>query len=188
MHNVEHYDYKENIDKKAVYTDLNNYVEHATWAEGGNGIEPIRWNDYVCESYEAAKEWIQKHDKGWYDQLAVKYKTPVRESRKSDKLKELEQKILDAYSEYNKRNNALYPKTRTSEYIGCGQCGSKLSSKHLTSNRCPVCHEDLRPETMLKSIAAAEAKWKRAQAIKKEYVDKHSKKEIRWLVKIEYHT
>ena len=186
MHNIELYDYKENVDKKEVYADLNDYVEHATWAEGGSGIESIRWNNVVCEDYEAAKKWIESHDKGWYDQLAVKYYSPVHE--KSKKLDELDQKIKEAYDVYNKRNSAIYVKTRTSEFIGCSRCKSRLASQYLQGNFCPICRADLRPDTTLKSIAAAKIKWENAQKTKKDYVDKHSKKEIRWLVKIEYHT
>ncbi len=187
-HNIEHYDYDEKINKNKVQKDLDTYVSHATWQEGGGGIDPIRWNDVVCEDYDSAIEWIEKHDKGWYDCLAVKYKEPVQTKEKTAKELELAQKITEAGKLYNERNSVLYPKTRTSEYIGCGKCGSRLASKYLNSNYCPVCHTDLRPETTLKAIAAAKAKWEKAEEIKQEYIKKHSKKEIRWLVKIEYHT
>ena len=30
-------------------------------------------------------------------------------------------------------------------YIGCGQCGSKLSMKYLYTEKCPLCNKDLRP-------------------------------------------
>ena len=186
-HNIEHYDYKENVDKKMVQADLNTHVKHATWHEGGHGIEPIRWNDIVCKNYDEAVKWIEAHDKGWYDQLAVKYYEPVH-GEKSKKIDELDAKIQEAYKIYRERSSVVYPKTRTSEFIGCNNCKSRLSSKHLNRNHCPVCNADLRPETMLKSIAAAETKWKKAVENKKEYIETHSKKAIRWLVKIEYHT
>lgn len=186
MHNVEHYDYNERVNKKEVQAELSDYVSHQTWAEGGSGIEPIRWNDFVCKDYEEAKKWIELHDKGWYDQLAVKYYSPI--CTKSAKTDELDKKIMDAYKVFNERNSVCYPKTRTTEFIGCGNCKSRMATKYLKGNSCPICHTDLRPETMLKSIAAARTKWENAQKNKAEYVDKHSKKEIRWLVKIEYHT
>lgn len=186
MHNIEFYDYKENVDRTKVWAELSDYVEHCTWTEGGNGIEFIRWNEYVCSSYEEAKKWIEEHDKGWYEQLAVKYYAPI--NTKTAKTEELDKKIKEAYDIYSQRNNACYPKTRTSEFIGCGKCKSRLASKYLLGNFCPVCRTDLRPDTTLKAIAAAKTKWENAQKAKKEYIDKHSKKEIRWLVKIEYHT
>lgn len=188
MHNIEYYDYKEDVDKRKVFDVLNDYVERRTWEEGGGGIGRIRWNEVLCENYDEAQKWIESHDSGWYDCLAVKFKSPIQEKEKSAKLKELDAKIKETYEIYDQRSSVLYPKTRTSEYIGCAACGSRLASKHLCSNKCPVCHADLRPETMLKSIATAKAKWDKAQEARKEYVAKHSKKEIRWLVKIEYHT
>ncbi len=187
-HNIEHYDYHENVSKNQVQKDLDTYVSHCTWQEGGGGIDPIRWNDFICEDYDSAVKWIEKHDKGWYDCLAVKYKEPIRTKEKSAKVIELEKKVSETGKLYNDRCNVLYPKTRTSEYIGCGKCGSRLASKYLNTNHCPVCHADLRPETTLKAIAAAKAKWNRAQDSLFEYIKNHSKKEIRWLVKIEYHT
>lgn len=186
MHNIEHYDYQENVNRKEVQADLSRYVSHQTWQEGGCGIEPIRWNDHICTSYEEAEQWIKEHDRGWYDQLAVKYYSPLK--TKTAKTEELDEKIQETYKVYNSRNSICYPKTRTSEFIGCGKCKSRLASQYLSGNYCPVCRADLRPDSTLKSIAAARNKWENAQKMKKEYLDKHSKKEIRWLVKIEYHT
>ena len=68
------------------------------------------------------------------------------------------------------------------------KCGSRLKISYLTSNFCPVCKEDLRPEYILKSIRAADAKLESATKKLCDYIEKHSKKEVRWLVKIEYHT
>ena len=187
MHNIEYYDYRENVDKKAVQADLDEHVSHETWQEGGAGLEPIRWNNYVCKNEEEARKWIEEHDSGWYDQLAVKFYDPIR-GEKSPKIDELDARIQETYKVFRDRSNVIYPKIRTSEFIGCSNCGSRLASKFLNRNTCPVCNKDLRPETMLKSIEAARTKWQKAQENKKEYIEKHSKKEIRWLVKIEYHT
>lgn len=186
MHNIEYYDYKENVDKKEVYADLNEYVEHQTWAEGGSGLETIRWNNHVCGSYSEAKEWITKNDRGWYDQLAVKYLSPV--SKKSKKADELALKVKETFDAYNKKNNELYVKTRTSEFIGCSSCKSRLAAKYLKGNFCPICRADLRSDTILKSISAAKKRWENAQKTFDEYIQNHSEKETRWLVKIEYHT
>jgi hypothetical protein len=187
-HNIEHYDYAENASKEKIQKDLNTYVSHRTWQEGGHGIPKIRWNDVVCESYEEAEKWIESHDSGWYDCLAVKYKEPVRDMVKPVKLVEIEKKISETGTLYHQRSSVLYPKARTSEFIGCQNCGSRLASKYLNTNFCPVCKTDLRPETTLKAIHSAKARWEKAQEDKEEYIKKHSKKEIRWLVKIEYHT
>ena len=186
MHNIEHYNYPITANKNEILAELSTMVEHETWREGGAGIRAIRWNDFVCQNYEEAEKWIESHDKGFYDQLAVKYWSPM--PFRNEKTKELSQKIDEANKEYYAKNAELYPKTRTSEFIGCGMCKSKLATKHVKSNFCPVCGKDLRPETNLKRIAAAKTKLENARKKYNEYIDKHAKKELRWLVKIEYHT
>lgn len=183
MHNIEYFDYKENIDQRKVINEVADYINR----NGEYGGEDIRWcRETICSDRDEAKKWIEEHDKGWYDQLAVKYYSSI--NTKTAKTEELDKKIKEAYDIYLQRNNACYPKTRTSEFIGCGKCKSRLASKYLSGNFCPVCRTDLRPDTTLKAIAAAKTKWENAQKAKKEYIDKHSKKEVRWLVKIEYHT
>ena len=186
MHNIEYYDYSTSTNKKEIYAELNERVERYTWGEGGNGIDEIRWNDHVCDNYEQAQKWIEQHDKGWYDCLAVRFYSPV--VTKSEKIIELDRKIREAYDAYRKKDQELYIKKRTSEFIGCKKCGSRMNSQYLSRNYCPVCGGDLRSDTILKSIASAKNKWENAKKNREDYVNKHSKKEIRWLVKIEYHT
>lgn len=183
MHNIEYFDYKENVDQRKVANKVANYIEE----NGEYGGEGVRWcRETICADRDEAEKWISSHDKGWYDQLAVRYYHAI--PTKTKKLEELDQKIQEAYKVYNEKDRAVYVKTRTSEFIGCGNCKSRLASKLLNGNFCPVCRADLRPETTLKSIAAAKNKWETAQKTRKEYINTHSKKEICWLVKIEYHT
>ncbi len=183
MHNIDYFDYKENVDQKKITNELMDYIQE----NGEYGGEDIRWcREAICENEEAARKWIEGHDNGWYDQLAVRYYKPI--PNKTKKLEELDQKVKDAYSVYNERNNASYVKTRTSDFIGCSNCKSRMNAKYLLRNFCPICGEDLRTETILKSIAAAKSKWEAAKKTREDYINKHSNKEIRWLVKIEYHT
>ena len=104
------------------------------------------------------------------------------------KIKELKQKSSDVYAEYQRRDRLLYSQVVTSAFIGCKNCGSRLARKYLCANSCPVCHAELRPEHMLKSISSAKNKWDRTQREVNEYIRKKGKKEVKWLVKIEYHT
>ena len=186
MHNICHYVYPENVDKKKVFNELNDYVEHVCWQEGGS-LDHIRWENYpILENRRDAEEWISKHDRGWYDNLAVRFTKPVDKS--TDKLIAIRNKIQETFKEYKARDSKLYAETVTSNYIGCKKCGSKLSREHLKSNSCPLCREELRPEHMLKNVLAAKNKYLRALKEENDYVEKHSKKEVCWLVKIEYHT
>lgn len=189
MHNIEHYTYNENVKRDWVQKELDHYVANETRGEGGHGLgQNIRWLDsvQVCEDYEAAETKIQSLDRGWYDQLAVRYYecTPAP----SKPLTILREKVKAASDEYYARNGKIWAKTVTAEFVGCKKCGSRLSRVFLKTNRCPVCGNDLRPETMKKSIATAKAKWEKAQAAEREYIKRHGKKKVMWLVKIEYHT
>lgn len=190
MHNVEYYEYPSKVDCRKVQNELYAYVARETYGEGGGGLyHPIRWLGSVTyPNREAAEEAIRQKDNGCYDQLAVKFfHYPAR---KDAKTYELEAKIKEAYAEFNRRERKLYPEQLTSEYIGCKECGSRLSRKHLVrhgSNFCPVCGKDMRPESMLKSIEVSRGRWNRAKDELRKYKE-HGKAECRWLVKIEYHT
>lgn len=35
---------------------------------------PIRFPKVTCKSYDEAVKWIDEHDDGWYDCIAIKYK------------------------------------------------------------------------------------------------------------------
>lgn len=187
-HNVECFTYPKNVNKAKVQKDLDNYVAHVDWQEGCGGLyNKIRWLDSkVYASHDEAIEAIERLDKGAYDQLAVLFYDV--ESVRDDKVKDLQAKEIEARKEYERRDNELYPKKVTADYIGCKKCGSRLARKLLYTNFCPVCKGDFRSETALKSIEAAKAKWNKARDNVCAYIEKKGKKNVRWLVKIEYHT
>ena len=188
-HNIEYRDYPENVNKKQVQADWDHYVAMEDWQEGATGLpKPIQWLEtHTYESYDIAMDAINRLDDGWYDQLAVKYISHEKPAS-NQKLNELETACEEAWKEYEKRSRVVYPLTLQAALITCKKCNSKLSKQYLKSNLCPVCHADLRPEHITKSIKAAEDRWKRRQNDLKNYRIKHGKKETRWLVKIEYHT
>lgn len=192
-HDIKHYTYPQNVDKKQVQANFDNYAAHEGWQEGASGLNsPIRWLDHVCESYDEAMEYIESHDKGWYDQLAVMYK----EYPKAVPSKTLENLITRLNCEITKRDD--YAKTHSvlsfkAEYIGCPDCGSKLKRALLRSDICPLCRTDMRSKTTLDVLARYDANIK---ALRKR-IDEEKKKlerknaaqaKIMWLVKIEYHT
>lgn len=187
-HNIRHTSYPENVNKKTVQAEWDEYVRMEDWQEGASGLpNPIRWISAVTyNSYDEAEEAIKRMDNGWYDQIAVKYYAPV--SEKSAKVDELTKACVESMKEYEDRNRVLYASKVNCAYITCKTCGSKLSRMHLRSNACPVCRSEIRPDHMLKWVDVAKKRWNKACAAKDEYVNKHSKKEVRWLVKIEYHT
>ena len=78
-HNIRYLDYHCSVSQKKVQKNLDRYVALEDYYEGAVGLpNPIRWIDHLCKNREEAYEYIQSHDRGWYDCLAVQYK----ESRK----------------------------------------------------------------------------------------------------------
>ena len=195
-HTVRLDDYPLTCNKKKVEEEYNAAARIAGRAEGSSGLgKKIRWNDLgtPLESREAAEKWIDDHDDGWYDQLAVTYYDYGNvDLSSSAKLRDLEKRLHTEQKKEEKKEGELYPATLTSEFIGCKDCGSRLKRVLLKKNTCPVCGADLRPETTLKSIRQSAEKVKQ---LKKEYAlcekrleEKRKKKaSVRWLVKVEWH-
>lgn len=189
MHNIEYFTYEENIKRDWVQKELDHYVSCETYKEGGNGLgKNIRWLESVgiCKDYDEAESCIRDHDRKWYDQLAVRYYEPARgfSDKKLEELRAKERAALDSYHE----KDSVWAKGLKAEYIGCKKCGSRIRKQYIRTNHCPVCTSDLRPETTLKAVKAAENRWKKAQAVVNSYICDHAKKTVKWLVKIEYHT
>ena len=191
-HEIIHRSYKENVDKKQVEADLNNYVKQASWQEGSSGLlHPIRWYDNVCKNFDEAMEFIRQQDRGWYDQLAVKYREyPVIEQSKTMlSLMERLNKEMDKMTAYSKAHSVQSFKV---EYIGCPKCGSKLKRELLKRNGCPLCGAELRSKTTVDTLNKyakniKELSKKIEDERKKEDAKAIKKSTIKWLVKIEYH-
>ena len=189
MHNIEYFTYDENIKRDWVQSELDHYAACEGYLEGCKGLSgKIRWLDTldIFADYDSAQKAIEAQDKGWYDQLAVRYYEPKR-GFTNKRLEELRKKEIDALDAYHQKDG-VWAKTLKAEYIGCKTCGSKLKRKLIQTNRCPVCHNDLRPDSVLARVNAAEYRWKKAQATCNSYILDHAQKVVKWLVKIEYHT
>lgn len=94
-HNIHHSTYPENINKKLVQAEWDEYAAHEDWQEGCTGLaRDIRWIDHVCDTLEEAETYIREHDSGWYDQLAVKFKDtdsiPTTSAKKETLLKQIQ--------------------------------------------------------------------------------------------------
>lgn len=195
-HNIQYYDYPENVDKEKVFADLANYVRHEDWQEGGH-LSKIRWiPGPVLESRDAAEKYIEKHDNGWYDCLAVRYRQP-KSGVQSKAYLDLQQRSQKAQARYQSLVGAVYASTVKAAFIGCKNCGSKLSRKYILAknrgvcaNFCPVCGADLRPVTTQERIKKAFEAHREILGKMEEEAKRMAKRngEVRWLVKIEYHT
>lgn len=190
-------DFKYNCNKKSIEADYNSAARVAGRMEGSSGLgSPIKWNDLAtpCENREAAEDWINKHDRGNYDQIAVTYYDIDPHKLSSAKLRSLEEREKKEYSKMNALANPIYAKTHSAAFIGCKHCGSKLNSEFVSTNKCPLCGNDLRPESLLDKIKQQKAKIRELQLEGNKERDKLWKKAmkkketcVRWMIKVEWH-
>lgn len=123
----------------------------------------------VYKDYDEALAAIEKYDNGWYDDHIVKYYGLSDEGRK--KVQEWNEK-RDVYIEAHSIHK------RTSKFIGCPECGSKLNLGYIRGEKCPLCGTDLRPDSTIEKVKWYDGKVKEcAKKYRQEF----------WLAKIEYH-
>lgn len=182
-------------DKKRCEAYWNEVAAHEGHQEGSSGLDkPIRWINHICENYDEAMEYIESHDKGWYDQLAVKfYDYPKIEGSKTyDNLKD---RLSKANIKYEELRNKIHYEGVKSKFITCKNCESKLNSGYFgkgVGNICPICRSDLRPTTTLETLENykknVEKLRKEVKAEELKLQSKMKKKTTeKWLVKVEYH-
>lgn len=191
MHNIEYRSYDEKVNKDKVMKELDDYVAHEDWQEGCSGLyNGIRWLDVVLGSYDEAQEYIEKHDRGSYDNLAVRYRMADNGILENRKYKELTERIKRLWKEYEDLDGAIYMRNAKSLLVTCSKCGSRISSQHWNRNTCPVCGTDFRSKTTLERIKAKYNAYKKVQGEREQYKSDYAKKhgKLMWLVKFEYHT
>lgn len=199
-HNIEMASYALNVNKREVQEYWDEVVRHEDWQEGASGLpNSINWVDRTFPNRDAAEQYIEEQDRRtWYNCMAVKYETvkrdALRASKPSKKETELTEQIKATMDSLNKIEKQASIQNRTSEYIGCEKCGSKLKRTLLKTEYCPLCRNDLRSKTNLDRMANARKKIdelrNRREELEKKRIDelKKASKEVMWLVKIEYHT
>ena len=192
-HNIDYWDKPENANKEPVEYNINSYVKHHTYEEGGHGLDrPIRWIDHICANREDAMEYIRSHDKGWYDQLAVKYYDyPKLEPSKA--MLTLQERLRAEQAKRVAYAAAHDVSTFKAEYVGCPECGSKLKRALLRGNSCPLCHAEMRSKTTMETLQRYDGNMKEIQSRMKEEERKMQEKarkqaKVMWLIKTEYHT
>lgn len=184
MHNIRYLDYPEKCNRKEIISIICDIAEH----DGDGYSGPMHWHDEVAplESYEAAERWIKAHDKGWYDDHAVRYYDYSR-LKDTKKISELKQRALEIQKKKGEYATEHSVKKLKAVLITCPKCGSKLSRAHLRSEYCPLCNTDLRSKTTQETLKHFDERisqvWKTIQAEQRK-----SKGEVRWLVKYEYHS
>ena len=186
MHNIEYITLNENCNKKNVFNEIAEEADRY-----GDGLYyDINWYERVepLENYESAVKWIESHDRGNYDNLAVRYYSynDVEDSKKGKEIIERIKAEEKKLAEYTEKHSVL---TFKAEFIGCQKCGSKIAKIYLRGDKCPVCGGDLRSKTTLDTIKGYNRK---IYDLKSKYADEKYKSKknakIVWLLKYEYHS
>lgn len=143
-------------------------------------------DDIVCDNIEDAVAFINSHDSGFYDDHAVRFKERKSSSKKIETLKERCEKIGRIKVEFAKKHSV---QNRTSSFISCPKCKSRLSLAYLRGEHCPLCNADLRAQSTIDQIDKYNAK--QLELSKK--IEEEKKKcaltgKCKWLVKVEVHS
>lgn len=189
-HNIQYYTYPVNTSKEKIESELQEYAQKATWQEGGGGLHsPIRFVDRIMANYDEAKEFLENNDRGFYDQLAVKFKQ-IPKGKTTKKIDNLKAKLSSVRQERYTLNSVVAAQSFKADYVGCRHCGSKINRAYIKSNFCPICRGDMRSDTTQKKLKALSDKIEKLEEElqKEERALATKTSDIFWLVKIEYHT
>lgn len=136
----------------------------------------IDWHHVVCDNREEAEKFITTYEKKErYAVTAVQFICD-------------EPNVTPKYMELLKERNLIETDIKnvkfepTSEFITCKNCKAKIPVKYFYGNRCPFCHTDLRPKSILNELAKLNKKLEKVN----EKISKASTKVKKWLVRYEY--
>lgn len=183
MHNIQYWSYEEECDRGMVMAEVEGYAER----EGDGYSGPIKWHDEVqpLKNRDEAEKWIQEHDRGWYDDHAVRYFDNSQVVTK--KIEDLQKQFSETVLKISKYEREHSIKNLKAEYIGCQKCGSRLKRSLIVGECCPLCRIDLRSETTKKALEGYHNKQMKIIEKIKEEQEKHSGT-VKWLVKFEFHS
>ena len=187
-HEIHHDDFKVTTSKERILAMVSARAERD--GDYHTPITSIEWQNRCFDRREDAEEYLNNLG-GFYRQVAVQFKYQ-NDFVPSKALENTTEKARQAIVAYRTLDGAFHFENHKSATVGCKNCGSKIALKYLRSNICPVCKEDLRPETTQKRIKALKEKAsvlidKRDSMERAERKKNLKKAETYWLVKTEFH-
>lgn len=189
MHNIIRLNYSIKESKEKILKECQERASNDGDGLWGN----IQWHENkVFDTIEEANDYINKIDQD-YLQIAVKYNKVPTEFMASAKLDEFRKKLDETQKEKDAFARASMPRNAKTAYVLCPKCASKLNKNFVQGRYCPLCHTDLMSSKSLEKLNKYQEK---IDGLKTKIKDeekrlsvKHAKKaEVRWLVKIEYHS
>lgn len=189
MHEYYFKSFEEKENKKDIEKIMNRIAVNN--GEYHDEIGHIKFYDKTFLNYDNARSFLVGLGYTDYIQAAVKYYD-------TEKIK-LPKKYVDRYriiinmkNNLNELNDMPHFAQIKSKLITCKNCESKIASSYMKhTNRCPVCHHDMRPQSLLENIENKKKKIdfevNKLEKEKNEYIKKKKNLPRKWLVKIEYH-
>lgn len=190
-HAIYHDSFSVKKSRNEIYSILDQRaIEEGDYHSGLNAN--IRWYNRCFPTIEEAEKFLESNDKGWYDQLAVKYKYQ-EDFKPSKALEQLYTRQIKIRGTYNSVFSVSHFRNHKSKLITCKSCTSKIATPFLEStNYCPVCRKDMRPDSVKQRLERLKAK---INELDKEIADKEHEERLKqidkaeeyWLVKTEFH-
>lgn len=185
MHNLIFREYPLNTSEANIRKEVNAYVRsHGD----GYGTGNIRfYYEKEFNTYEEAEEYLYHLD-GWYVGAAVKYRN-YRDVKDTAEITRLRKQIKDT-----RERSAAFEKSHRvydfkADFIGCRKCNSKINRTYIRGNVCPICHADLRSQSILDKLKGYQDKIDELEKrIIQEQTKQKEKAQVLWLVKFEYHS
>lgn len=186
MHTICYWTVRDNPkDRKNVVLDIQEYAK-----ENGDGYHShIVWHDNMrpFDTEEDAKKYLEDTYKEYSDH-AVPF-LDYSDVKKRASAEKIEAQIQKLHEDKKAWADTHSVKTFKAQYVGCPDCGSKLSREHLKSEKCPLCHTDLRSKTTLEKLEWYDEKIKLAKKLLVEEIKKQKDKAtVKWLIKFEFHS
>lgn len=184
-------------DQKAFLAELNDFVEHEDWEEGGcYPADKLHWHyETVYDTRADAERAIHDMETTWHlDHAVLFHDTDAVETKPTKQCETLEQRIATLKKQRDEYVSKNHADCRTSAYIGCPKCGSKIRREFLKGrDACPVCGGELRSDTVMKRITSYDARIadakKQLAKLDRERSKRVSKKApVKWLVQWSYHS
>ncbi len=146
-------DFERYETEKDVMGDFYDTVQHEVPA-GLAGMQKCVCVGTVSSIEEAKRLINQKEVESGMTYVKVVTKSVPKTTQDIEqRLRKEEQKLVD----YTKKNNCYDRKSST---IGCKNCGSSLATKYMAAqklNKCPLCGNELRSDTVMKTIEGYKA-------------------------------
>ncbi len=135
--------------------------EGFTKREANHIFKGLFFKEKICNTKAQALEYLRSIPTSY----AVKYKIGIEPSPKMISLKKRLDEKEARLAAYSREQNEKKFKT---DFVSCPHCRSKVNGSFITPPRCPVCGEDMRSDTAVKTIAALE---ETVQDLKRRYED-----------------